>query len=134
MKIRPRRSVLYMPGANARALEKARGLPADGLILDMEDAVSPEAKDLARKQILEAVTQGGYGQREVVVRVNGLHTPWGPDDVAAVANIGADAILFPKVESPEQVHSAVAALDDLLALLKRHQRFRFEDFRSLCRL
>lgn len=112
MKIRPRRSVLYMPGANARALEKARGLAADGLILDMEDAVSPEAKDLARRQIIEAVKQGGYGPREVVVRVNGLNTPWGVDDVAAVSNIGADAILFPKVESPEQVHAAVTALDE----------------------
>jgi citrate lyase subunit beta/citryl-CoA lyase len=112
MKIRPRRSVLYMPGANARALDKAHGLPADGLILDMEDAVSPEAKDMARKQIIETVTKGGYGPREVVVRVNGLNTPWGRDDVAAVANIGADAILFPKVESPEEVHTAVAALDD----------------------
>jgi citrate lyase subunit beta / citryl-CoA lyase len=112
MKIRPRRSVLYMPGANARALDKARGLPADGLIFDMEDAVSPETKDLARRQIIEAVTEGGYGPREVVIRVNGMNTPWGRDDVAAVANIGADAILFPKVESPEQVHTAVAALDD----------------------
>jgi citrate lyase subunit beta/citryl-CoA lyase len=101
-----------MPGANARALEKARGLSADSLILDMEDAVSPEAKDLARGQIVEAVTHGGYGPREVVVRVNGLNTAWGRDDVTAVANIGADAILFPKVESPEQVHAAVAALDE----------------------
>jgi citrate lyase subunit beta/citryl-CoA lyase len=112
MKIRPRRSVLYMPGANARALEKARGLPADGLILDLEDAVAPEAKELARSQVIEAVRGGGYGPREVVVRVNGLNTPWGRDDVAAVVNVGADAILFPKVESPEEVHAAVAVLDD----------------------
>lgn len=112
MQLRPRRSVLYMPGANARALEKARSLPADGLILDMEDAVSPDAKELARKQIVESVTQGGYGPREVVIRVNALTTPWGRDDVTAVANIGANAILFPKVESAEEVHAAVAALDE----------------------
>jgi citrate lyase subunit beta/citryl-CoA lyase len=112
MQIRPRRSVLYMPGANARALEKARDLPADSLILDMEDAVSPDAKDLARRQIVKAVTQGGYGLREVVIRVNDLNSPWGRDDVAAVANIGANAILFPKVESPEEIHAAAAALDE----------------------
>lgn len=111
MQLRPRRSILYMPGANARALDKARSLAADGLILDMEDAVSPDAKELARQQIVEAVTQGGYGPREIIVRVNGLSTPWGHDDVAAVASIGADAILFPKVESPEEVHAAAEALD-----------------------
>ena len=111
MKLRPRRSILYMPGANARALEKARTLPADGLILDMEDAVSPDSKEVARQQIVENVTQGGYGSREIIVRVNGLNTAWGQDDVAAVAKIGADAILFPKVESPEEVHAAVEALD-----------------------
>jgi citrate lyase subunit beta/citryl-CoA lyase len=99
-----------MPGANARALEKARSLPADGLILDMEDAVSPDAKELARQQIVAAVSQGGYSPREIIVRVNGLNTPWGRDDVAAVATIKADAILFPKVESPAEVHAAVEAL------------------------
>lgn len=111
MKLRPRRSVLYMPGANARALDKARTLAADGLILDMEDAVSPDSKGLAREQIVENVTKGGYGPREIIIRVNGLDTDWGYDDVAAVANIGADAILFPKVESAEQVRAAVEALD-----------------------
>ena len=110
MKLRPRRSILYMPGANARALEKARTLPADGLILDMEDAVSPDSKELARQQIVESVTQGGYGSREIIVRVNGLNTAWGHDDVKAVAKIGADAILFPKVESPDEVLAAVEAL------------------------
>jgi citrate lyase subunit beta/citryl-CoA lyase len=99
-----------MPGANARALEKARTLPADGLILDMEDAVSPDSKELARQQIVESVTQGGYGSREIIVRVNGLNTAWGHDDVKAVAKIGADAILFPKVESPDEVLAAVEAL------------------------
>lgn len=111
MQLRPRRSVLYMPGANARALDKARTLPADALILDLEDAVSPDAKEGARRQVVEAVAQGGYGRREVIVRVNGLNTPWGKDDVAAVASSGADAILFPKMESPEQVQAAVEALD-----------------------
>ncbi len=111
MKLRPRRSVLYMPGANARALDKARTLAADGLILDMEDAVSPDSKGLAREQIVENVAKGGYGPREIIIRVNGLDTDWGYDDVAAVANIGADAILFPKVESAEQVRAAVEALD-----------------------
>ncbi len=110
-KPRPRRSVLYMPGANTRALEKARSLPADGLILDLEDAVAPDAKALAREQVAAAVRVGGYGPREVIVRVNCLDTVWGRDDVAAVANCGADAVLFPKVERPDQVRDAVAALD-----------------------
>jgi citrate lyase subunit beta/citryl-CoA lyase len=101
-----------MPGANARALDKARSLPADGFILDMEDAVSPDAKELARQQIVEQITQGGYGSRELIIRVNGLSTPWGKEDVAAVANIGASAILFPKVESSEEVHAAVEALNE----------------------
>ncbi len=108
---RPRRSMLYMPGSNARALEKARSLPADALILDLEDAVSPDAKVQARERIVATVSQGGYGYREVIVRVNGLNTPWGRDDVAAIATCGADAVLFPKVEAPEQVLEAVAALD-----------------------
>src|SRR5512143_2965724 len=78
--LRPRRSVLYMPGANARALDKARALPADGLILDLEDAVAPDAKELARQQVVAAVRQGGYGSRELVVRINGLATSWGRAD------------------------------------------------------
>ena len=103
-KVRPRRSVLYMPGSNARALEKARELPADGLILDLEDAVSPDAKALARGQVCEAVVAGGYGWRELVIRVNGLDTPWGGEDVAAAAKAAPDAILLPKVENAAQVH------------------------------
>jgi citrate lyase subunit beta / citryl-CoA lyase len=99
--IRPRRSVLYMPGANARALEKARSLPADGIIIDLEDAVAPEAKDAAREQVRAAVRQGGFGRREVVIRVNGPDTPWGEDDIAAAADAGADAILIPKVSEAE---------------------------------
>src|ERR1700759_1187902 len=107
MTVRPRRSVLYLPGSNARALEKARELPADGLILDLEDAVAPEAKETARIMIAEAIRSGGFGSREVVVRVNGLDTPWGLADVLALARVGADALLFPKIQSPEDVRAAV---------------------------
>ncbi len=109
--LRPRRSVLYMPGSNARALEKGRTLPADCLILDLEDAVAPDAKETARGQIRDALRDGGYGRRELIVRVNGLDTTWGRDDIAAVASVGADAILLPKVESADAVHKAGAALD-----------------------
>ena len=96
---RPRRSVLFMPGSNARALEKARDLPADALIFDLEDAVAPDGKDTARQQVRETLEAGGYGARELIVRVNGLTTPWGEDDIAAMARAGADALLIPKVES-----------------------------------
>jgi citrate lyase subunit beta / citryl-CoA lyase len=99
--IRPRRSVLYMPGSNARALEKARTLPADAIIIDLEDAVAPEAKDAARAQVAAALRQGGFGHREFVVRVNGPDTPWGEDDIAAAAEAGADAVLVPKVSDAE---------------------------------
>jgi citrate lyase subunit beta/citryl-CoA lyase len=109
--LRPRRSVLYMPGSNARALEKATELPADGLVLDLEDAVAPEAKESAREQVCAAVRAGGYGAREVVLRVNGLATPWGHADLAAAARAGADAVLVPKVESADAVRQALAVLD-----------------------
>lgn len=109
---RPRRSVLYMPGSNIRALEKGRSLAADALILDLEDAVAPDAKDTARANVVAALKQGGYGRREILVRVNGLDTPWGADDLAAMATAGADGILLPKVESDEAVRSAIAMLDD----------------------
>ncbi len=99
--IRPRRSVLYMPGSNARALEKARSLAADALILDLEDAVAPDAKALARDQVCAAVATGGYGGRELVIRINALDTPWGEADLAAAAAAAPDAILVPKVWSPE---------------------------------
>jgi citrate lyase subunit beta/citryl-CoA lyase len=108
---RPRRSVLYMPGSNARALEKGRSLAADALILDLEDAVAPDAKDLARTQIAEAVEASGYGRRELIVRVNALDSPWGKDDIAAVAGCGADAILLPKVESAAMVREAEELMD-----------------------
>ena len=100
---RPRRSVLYMPGSNARALEKGRSLSADGLILDLEDAVAPDAKEIARNQVCAAVKAGGYGMRELVIRVNGLATSWGFADVAAAATSGAHAILLPKVESADAI-------------------------------
>jgi citrate lyase subunit beta/citryl-CoA lyase len=109
--VRPRRSVLYMPGSNARALEKGRTLAADGLILDLEDAVAPSAKEEARRLVVEAVGQGGYGPRELVVRVNGLATPWGAQDLAAAARAGAHAVLLPKVERADEVRAAVAALE-----------------------
>src|SRR5687767_8560807 len=99
--IRPRRSILYMPGANARALEKARTLPVDGIIIDLEDAVAPDAKDAARAQVQAAVGQGGYGRREVVIRVNPLDSPWGEADVEAAAGAGADAVLVPKIADAE---------------------------------
>jgi citrate lyase subunit beta/citryl-CoA lyase len=100
-----------MPGSNARALEKAKGLPADGLILDLEDAVAPEAKAAAREQVVAAARAGGYGRREIVVRVNALASPWGHDDLVAAASAGADAVLIPKVESPDGVRQALAVLD-----------------------
>jgi citrate lyase subunit beta / citryl-CoA lyase len=99
MALRPRRSALYMPGANARALEKAKSVAADVVIMDLEDAVAPDAKVQARTQVMAAVIAGGFGRREVVVRVNGQGTPWGRDDLAAAAKSGADAVLLPKVET-----------------------------------
>jgi citrate lyase subunit beta/citryl-CoA lyase len=107
---RPRRSALYTPGSNLRALEKAKALPADVLIMDLEDAVAPEAKRDARIQVVNAVKAGGFGAREVIIRVNGLNTPWGYGDLAAVADAGADAILIPKVESVETVRQAETVL------------------------
>jgi citrate lyase subunit beta / citryl-CoA lyase len=107
---RPRRSVLYMPGSNTRALEKARGLAADGLILDLEDAVAPESKAMARANVAAALRAGGYGRRELVVRVNGLASPWGYDDIAAAALMKADAVLLPKVESADTVRQAATLL------------------------
>ena len=109
--VRPRRSVLYMPGSNARALEKGRSLAADALILDLEDAVAPDAKQTARDRVMAALAEGGYGARELVVRVNGPATSWGNDDLAAVARSGAHAVLLPKVGGAEAVEQAVAVLE-----------------------
>src|SRR5215813_15247824 len=100
MNIRPRRSTLYMPGANARALEKARTLPCDGVILDLEDAVAPGAKETARHQVMMAVAAGGFGAREVIVRINGLDTAWWLGDLSAAAGARPDGILVPKVSKP----------------------------------
>ena len=108
---RPRRSVLYMPGANVRALDKARSLPADGLILDLEDAVAPDAKASARDNVVKALADGGYGQRELFVRINGLETPWGQLDAQAAAKSKACAVLVPKVESAAQVRQVAAILE-----------------------
>jgi citrate lyase subunit beta/citryl-CoA lyase len=101
MTIRPRRSVLYMPGSNARALEKAKTLPADGVILDLEDSVAPDAKEAARDRVTATVKAGGFGSREVFIRVNGVDTPWHADDLSAAAHAAPDAILVPKVSSPD---------------------------------
>lgn len=109
---RPRRSVLYIPGSNARALEKAKSLPADALILDLEDAVAPDAKETARQQVCTAVKAGGYGMRELIVRVNALATPWGYADIAAAASSGADGILLPKVESADAIRQLETVMVD----------------------
>jgi citrate lyase beta subunit len=109
--VRPRRSVLYMPGANTRALEKARSLPADALIFDLEDAVAPDAKEAARTNVVLAAQSKAYGKREIVIRCNGIATEWGPADIAAIATSGADAILVPKVESAAEVTHVVSLLD-----------------------
>lgn len=111
MTLRPRRSVLYMPGSNARALEKAKTLPADSLVLDLEDAVSPDQKITARSQVVEAVKAGGYGYREMVIRVNGLDTQWAEEDILAVATAPVAAVCVPKVESAEQVLRVVELLE-----------------------
>jgi citrate lyase subunit beta / citryl-CoA lyase len=103
MTARPRRSVLYMPGSNPRAIAKARSLPADSIILDLEDSVAPEAKIAAREQVVAAVREGGFGRREVVIRVNGVESPWGRDDLAAAMAAAPDAILLPKIDGPGSV-------------------------------
>jgi citrate lyase subunit beta/citryl-CoA lyase len=110
MTYRPRRSCLYMPGANTKALEKAKALPADVLLLDLEDSVAPEAKQEARTQVVAAVAAGGYGTREVIVRINAMTTPWGRDDIAAIGAAKPDGLLAPKVESGKEVR----ALDDAM--------------------
>jgi len=107
---RPRRSVLYMPGANTRALEKARTLPADGLIFDLEDAVAPDAKRAAGANVAAATAASGYGARELILRVNALATAWGYDDLVAAARMKLDAVLLPKVESADAVREAEAVL------------------------
>ncbi len=109
---RPRRSALYVPGSNPRALQKAAALRTDVLLLDLEDAVLPGSKAAARAAVRLAVASRGFGSREVVIRINGLDTPWGADDLAAAAACGPDAILVPKVETPEVLHAAARSLDE----------------------
>ncbi|HEY5067290.1 MAG TPA: CoA ester lyase [Xanthobacteraceae bacterium] len=113
MSVRPRRSILYMPGSNARAIEKARELPADGIILDLEDAVAPEAKAMAREQIKNALEKGGFGDREVFVRINGLDTRWWVDDLHAIADARPDAVLVPKISDPHQLQDLAARIVDM---------------------
>ena len=113
MTIRPRRSVLYMPGSNARALEKAKTLAADGVILDLEDSVAPDAKEAARKAVADAVKAGGFGSREVFIRVNAIDTPWHADDFTAAARAAPDAIVVPKISNPEQVEMMGRRLLDM---------------------
>ncbi|MGC2165516.1 MAG: CoA ester lyase [Gallionella sp.] len=108
---RPRRSMLYVPGCNTRFLEKARSLPADSVILDLGDPILFTAKEESRRNVVNAVKQGGYGAREVVIRINDFDSPWGLNDIQAVANIGADAILFSNIESRDDVLTALDAMD-----------------------
>lgn len=109
--LRPRRSVLYMPAANERALDKAKSIPSDALIFDLEDAVSPDSKPDARRNAVAAATSGEYGQREITIRCNALSTQWGADDVAAAATAGVSAVVIPKVNSVQDVDDVSAALD-----------------------
>lgn len=109
--LRPRRSVLYMPGANERALEKAKGLPADALILDLEDAVAPDSKAEARDRVCAAAASGEYGRKEITIRANGLDTSWHADDLRAIAAAGPDAVVVPKINSADDVHAVEKALE-----------------------
>lgn len=109
--LRPRRSILYMPAANARALEKAKSIAADGLIFDLEDAVAPDAKVTAREQAVSAASSGDYGTREITIRCNGLDTPWGADDIAAAAAVGPAGIVIPKVTGIEHLRAIADAME-----------------------
>ncbi len=115
MTIRPRRSVLYMPGSNTRAIEKARTLAVDAIILDLEDSVAPDSKTSARKQVSDAVIAGGFGSRELIVRINGLDTAWWLEDLDLVAKAKPDAVLIPKVSSPSQLEDVAERLVDISA-------------------
>ena len=115
---RPRRSALYLPASNAKAMAKAKGLPVDVVILDLEDSVAPDGKPEARDMALAAVREGGWGRRELVVRANGLNTPWGADDLAAIASAGPDAVLVPKIDGVADIR----AYDSALAAAPAHTR------------
>ncbi|MFC6637096.1 CoA ester lyase [Sulfitobacter sp. JBTF-M27] len=110
---RPLRSVLYIPGSKPRALDKARGLPCDAIIFDLEDAVTPDEKVAARDTLAEALKEGRYGNRYRVIRINGLDTPWGADDAAAAAKMDADAVLLPKVGSPADLEALTEIVGDI---------------------
>jgi len=109
--LRPRRSALYMPAANERALEKAKGIASDAIIFDLEDAVSPDSKDIARAQAIAAANSGEYGKRELTIRCNGLDTPWGKDDIAAAAKACISSVVIPKINSVAELDAVSAALD-----------------------
>ena len=111
--IRPRRSLLFMPGSNARALEKARNLHADGLILDLEDSVAPDAKAMARDQVAQAIAQGGFGRREVLIRVNALDSPWWIDDLGMAGKAKPDGVLVPKISSVAELNIIADRLSDI---------------------
>ena len=113
--IRPRRSLLYMPGSNARALEKARNLPADGFILDLEDSVAPEAKAAARDQIAQAVAARNFGNREVLIRINSLDSPWWIEDITMAGKVRPNGILVPKISSVEDLNAIADRLSDINA-------------------
>src|SRR3984893_12753970 len=113
--IGPRRSLLFMPGSNARALEKARNLAADGIVLDLEDSVAPAAKALARDQIAKAIAAGGFGKREVLIRVNSLDTPWWIDDVGMAGKARPDGILVPKISTVDDLNAIADRLSDINA-------------------
>jgi citrate lyase subunit beta / citryl-CoA lyase len=132
MQHRPRRSALYMPASNAKAVEKARTLDCDVVILDLEDAVAPDAKEVARRQAVEAIAAGGFGRREMVIRCNGLETPWGAEDLSAAAAAGPDAVLVPKVNDA----AGVAAYGRALAAAPAHTALwtMIETCRSVFRL
>ncbi len=110
MAMRPRRSVLYIPGDNPRALDKARGLPADSIIIDLEDSVAPTNKEAARAGALDAIREGGYGSREIILRVNPIETPWGMSDLHAAVGAAPDAILVPKVSQPGDITGTAKVL------------------------
>lgn len=120
MSIRPRRSVLFMPGSNARAVEKARTLPVDGVILDLEDSVAPEAKEAARDQVVKTAQAGGFGKRELFIRTNAIDTPWFADDFTAAAHANCDAVIVPKVSTPHQVEMLGQRLLDMHAPSRIH--------------
>ena len=111
--MQPFRSALYIPGSNARALDKARGLPCDAILFDLEDAVAPDEKAAARATLSEALFTGGYGRRETIVRINGLGTDWGREDAAAVAGMACDGVLLPKVDGPEDVDALAALVPEM---------------------